>query len=144
MTSSTATTPRDDFEKWARSNGFNDLDHHMLYVDEYVCKQTNAAWRGWLAAHAHYTGVTHVFTAANVPEAPDMNAAPEWAAFWAIDFDGLANWYSHKPKPFGGRWCYQSGRGRQHEKEAQYKVGRNYWGWDNTLVSVQKLQEGAA
>lgn len=134
---------REVFEDWARNCGFRNVDHHMLYVDEYVCEQTNAAWRGWLAAYEHFTGNQPEFTAADVPTRPSMDAVPEWAMFWAVDFDGLANWFSHKPAPFAGRWCYQKQPGYQHKKEAQYKVGRKYWGWDNTLVNVPPLRPKA-
>ena len=41
---------------------------------------------------------------------PDWSKAPEGAKFWAVDFDGIACWFSLKPFPSMGRWCIDGTR----------------------------------
>lgn len=67
---------------------------------------------------------------------PDWSKAPTWARFWAVDFDGVASWVSHKPDAFAGRWCYQRSRTRQHDVAGQFAVNpRTFKQWDQTLVT---------
>lgn len=73
---------------------------------------------------------------------PDWSKAPAWAKFWAVDFDGMANWFSHEPKESMCRWCYQRRRGAQHQLANQFaidvkkikKTHLDFW-WRDTLAT---------
>lgn len=76
---------------------------------------------------------------------PDWMKAPAWARFWAVDFDGLANWFSHEPEAAMGRWCYQQKRNRQHlvagsceiDVKKMKELGLRDW-WKDTLAAAPK------
>lgn len=44
---------------------------------------------------------------------PDWAAAPPWAAWWAVDKDGLPYWYAERPEPGKGAWWNEIGSQRQ-------------------------------
>lgn len=69
---------------------------------------------------------------------PDWTTSPEWAAFWAVDHDGIANWFSHKPEPWGGRWTYQRIATSRHERACSYN--RQIPDWESTLVRIMRRQ----
>lgn len=81
---------------------------------------------------------------------PDWMKAPAWARFWAVDFDGLANWFSHEPEAAMGRWCYQQKRNRQHlvagsceiDVKKMKELGLRDW-WMDTLAAAPKPEGGA-
>jgi hypothetical protein len=43
---------------------------------------------------------------------PNWSDAPEWAYFWAMDYNGNASWYEYEPHPFMTSWLDNGG---QHE-----------------------------
>jgi len=61
---------------------------------------------------------------------PDWSTAPEWAQYWAIDNDGRAYWYEHKPTiEHDDRFVWSVGHiGRYTEA-----LPRNYAGWKESL-----------
>jgi hypothetical protein len=57
----------------------------------------------------------------SVAPEPDWSTAPEWAQWWAVNSDGAAMWYEHKPhlvhvthSVFGGfmTWVPEGGQGK--------------------------------
>ncbi|WVH13604.1 hypothetical protein [Acinetobacter phage vB_AbaM_fThrA] len=68
---------------------------------------------------------------------PDWSQAPDGANWWAMDFDGSANWFSYKPyisSEYPDEWIYN---GRNHGG-----LGIEYWrampfdykgGWQDSL-----------
>lgn len=77
---------------------------------------------------------------------PDWSKAPEGAKFWAVDFDGVAGWYSVRPFPCGGRWCFDGTKkrisfGYLKDRQIALPPKTTFPDWEGTL---HKRPEGAA
>lgn len=56
----------------------------------------------------------------------DWGAAPAWAKWWAMDCDGSANWFKHRPVTFCGRWCCAPQK-HGHEFHRKFKGPFSNW-----------------
>ena len=46
--------------------------------------------------------------ALKTPPVPNWDEAPEWAQWWAMDFNGDSYWYEFQPILYGNIWCKTS------------------------------------
>jgi len=62
----------------------------------------------------------------------DWATAPAWANFWALDQDGVSNWFEEAPTPWCNRWCalFDAGRHEYHKKHPY-----SFANWKETLRS---------
>lgn len=57
---------------------------------------------------------------------PDWGHAPDWAQYWAVDSDGVANWYDVKPDISDGEWV-MGRNGDDYTMDGKIKDYKGYW-----------------
>lgn len=67
---------------------------------------------------------------------PNWENAPDWAQYWAVDQEGLAEWYREEPVALDRMWV---ARHRDTENTKQYLCHKDYsvevWKWETLTRS---------
>lgn len=123
--------------RWTEFEVSGDSVHIRWDDDDYTITYTLS----WFKAYYRDTKWFRLYkpweqpaTGAQGVPSPDWSQAPEWAQWWAVDWDGQAYWFGHKPYVLGEMgWV---------DREFQQAPAGRAWGdWRETLAQ-RPAQEG--